>query len=73
MYQLNSEVFNPETFLREYWQKKPVAIRQGFKNFQVPISADEIAGLACDEAVESRLVYKKAADWQAEFGPFESY
>lgn len=73
MYQLNSEVFNPETFLREYWQKKPVVIRQGFKNFQDPISADEIAGLACDEAVESRLVYKKATDWQAEFGPFESY
>ncbi len=73
MYQLNAEEFNTELFLREYWQKKPLVIRQGFKNFQDPISADEIAGLACEEEVESRLVYKNGEQWQAEFGPFQSY
>ena len=73
MVQLNADEFNQEHFLREYWQKKPVVIRQGFKHFQDPISADEIAGLACEEEVESRLVYKKGQEWQAEFGPFESY
>lgn len=73
MYQLNAEAFNPQEFLTKYWQKKPLLIRQGFKNFQDPISADEIAGLACEEEVESRLVYKTAAQWQAQFGPFDSY
>ncbi len=73
MYQLNAEAFNPEEFLTKYWQKKPLLIRQGFKNFQDPISADEIAGLACEEEVESRLVYKTGAQWQAQFGPFDSY
>jgi len=62
-------------FLQTYWQKKPVVIRHAFKNFQDPISADEIAGLACEEQVQSRLVYKNKADdsWQAEFGPFQDY
>jgi 50S ribosomal protein L16 3-hydroxylase len=73
MYELNAEQFDQEQFLREYWQKKPVVIRQGFKNFKDPISADEIAGLACEEQVQSRLVYKADDQWQAEFGPFDSY
>lgn len=73
MYQLDAEQFDKTLFLKEYWQKKPVVIRQGFKHFQDPISADEIAGLACEDDVESRLVYQKNEQWHAEFGPFESY
>jgi len=73
MYQLNLTDFTQAEFLRDYWQKKPVVIRQGFIDFEDPISADEIAGLACEEAVQSRLVYKKENQWQAEFGPFECY
>ncbi|GIU48137.1 hypothetical protein TUM4438_28880 [Shewanella sairae] len=48
-------------------------IRQGFKNFQDLLTPDEMAGLACEEMVESRRVYRDKGDWQAEFGPFESY
>lgn len=73
MYELNLTDFDQETFLREYWQKKPVVIRQGFKNFVAPIDADEIAGLAGMDEVESRLVYRDGEDWQAEFGPFNSF
>ncbi len=73
MYQLNLSEFTQEEFLRDYWQKKPVVIRQGFVDFQDPISADELAGFACEETVQSRLVYKKDGEWQAEFGPFDSY
>ncbi|MCW8920864.1 MAG: cupin domain-containing protein [Sedimenticola sp.] len=73
MFSLELSGLTPQQFLATYWQKKPTVIRQGFKDFQDPITADELAGLACDETVESRLVYKKAGEWQAEFGPFESY
>ncbi len=73
MYQLNLTEFTQAQFLKEYWQKKPVVIRQGFLNFQDPICADEIAGLAGEEQVESRLVYKKGEQWQAEFGPFDDF
>ena len=73
MYQLNLTEFTLEEFLRDYWQQKPVVIRQGFKDFKDPIAADEIAGLAAEDTVESRLVYKDGDDWQAEFGPFQDY
>ncbi|KGJ93550.1 cupin domain-containing protein [Colwellia psychrerythraea] len=73
MYTLNLNQLSPQEFLNEYWQKKPVVIRQGFKDFVDPISADEVAGLAMEEQVESRLVHKKDGQWQAAFGPFESY
>jgi len=71
--QLNLNNLNPEIFLREYWQKKPVVIRKGFADFEDFLTPDELAGLAMDNLVESRRVYKKEGEWQAEFGPFESY
>ena len=61
-----------ETFLAEYWQKKPLLIRQALPNVQPPISADELAGLACEDEVESRLILHDAeADhWELTHGPF---
>lgn len=63
----------PAQFLSQYWQKKPLVIRQGLKDFTDLLSPDEMAGLASDEHVESRRVYQENEQWQAEFGPFESY
>jgi 50S ribosomal protein L16 3-hydroxylase len=65
--------FSLEHFMAEYWQQKPVVIRQGFADFQDLISPNDLAGLAMEEAVESRLVFKKDEKWQAETGPFKSY
>ncbi|MGL1956307.1 MAG: cupin domain-containing protein [Colwellia sp.] len=73
MFTLDLNQMTKQEFLDTYWQKKPVVIRQGFKNFQDPISADEIAGLAMEPQVESRLVHQEGEQWQAAFGPFESY
>jgi len=73
MYHLNLSEFSQEEFLRDYWQKKPLVIKQGFIDFQDPINADELAGLALEEQVQSRLIHKKDGSWQADFGPFESY
>jgi len=62
-----------EDFLDNYWQKKPLLIRNAFPEIQSPISADELAGLACEEDINARLVLEKDGDypWQAEHGPFE--
>ncbi|RHW76157.1 cupin domain-containing protein [Colwellia sp. RSH04] len=73
MYQLDLMQLTPQQFLDEYWQKKPVVIRQGFKDFVDPIDANELAGFAMEEEVQSRLVYKEGGKWQAKFGPFENY
>jgi 50S ribosomal protein L16 3-hydroxylase len=62
-----------EDFLKHYWQKKPLLIRDAFPGLQSPISADELAGLACEEHVNARLVLEKDGHypWQVEFGPFD--
>jgi 50S ribosomal protein L16 3-hydroxylase len=71
MYELNLEINH---FLDTYWQKKPTVIKQGFIDFIDPILPDEIAGLAMEEEVESRLVYRDdKQQWQAECGPFETF
>ena len=62
----------PSEFLRDYWQKKPLVIRQAFPGFQCPVSPDELAGLACEEGVESRIVIENddGKPWQLHNGPF---
>ncbi len=62
-----------ESFLLEYWQKKPLLIRQAFPDLNAPIAADELAGLACEEGVESRLIIhdQNASTWDIQHGPFD--
>ncbi|MEN5236936.1 MULTISPECIES: ribosomal protein uL16 3-hydroxylase [Pseudomonas] len=58
-------------FLRDYWQKKPLLVRQAFPDFTSPIDADELAGLALEEEVESRLVLEHGErPWELRRGPF---
>lgn len=61
-------------FLRDYWQKKPLIIRQAFPDMESPVSPDELAGLACEPSVESRIVIEDddGKPWQLENGPFEA-
>ena len=61
------------TFLKRYWQKSPHLIRRAFPQIISPISAEELAGLACEAGVESRLVIKtrKKPGWQVRHGPFK--
>ena len=61
-----------EEFLKQHWQKKPLLIRQALSDYQSPISAEELAGLACEEGVESRLIQEQGGEkpWQVRHGPF---
>lgn len=58
-------------FLEEYWQKKPLLIRQAFPGFGDTLTPDELAGLACEEDAQSRLVLENRGKWTVETGPFE--
>lgn len=64
---------SPEEFLRDYWQKKPLLIRQALPGFIPHFSADELGGLALEEEVESRLVIEKdgSEPWQVIHGPLD--
>jgi 50S ribosomal protein L16 3-hydroxylase len=58
-------------FLRDYWQKKPLLIRQALPDFVSPLSADELAGLSLEDEIESRLVIEHGAQpWELRRGPF---
>ncbi len=62
----------PSEFLRDYWQRKPLLMRQAFPGFTPELDADDIAGLACGEQAESRLVTGSFPehDWELRYGPF---
>ncbi len=59
-------------FLRDYWQKKPLLIRNAIKGFVGPLSKKEVFTLARRDDAESRLVSSVAGDWQLQHGPFSA-
>ncbi|MBT2132765.1 cupin domain-containing protein [Croceibacterium sp. LX-88] len=61
--------FDHQQFLREFWQKKPLLIRNPWKSWSNPLEPDELAGLACESEVESRLVTLAADNWELKHGP----
>ncbi|MFT5171911.1 MAG: 50S ribosomal protein L16 3-hydroxylase [Gammaproteobacteria bacterium] len=65
--------FSATQFIDQHWQKEPLLIRQALTLPTPIIDPDELAGLACEDDVESRLVQCDAqqAHWQCEDGPFD--
>ncbi len=57
-------------FLNEYWQKKPLLIRQAFPALKEPFSAEEVLALSGREDAESRLIVQNGTRWALEHGPF---
>lgn len=62
----------PEQFLTKYWQKQPLLVRAAVPNYKPPISPEELAGLACESEVESRVVVFDGTTWHLEQGPFKA-
>ncbi|MBS0847722.1 cupin domain-containing protein [Citrobacter sp. JGM124] len=69
-YQLNIDW---PAFMATYWQKKPVILKNALPNFVDPISPDELAGLAMENEIDSRLVSFKEGKWHASHGPFTEF
>ena len=67
----------PAQFMAEYWQKKPLLIRGAIPGFQGLLTPDELAGLACETEVPSRLIQfdpehaHVGEGWQVTQGPFD--
>jgi len=62
--------FDVEAFLRDTWQKRPLLVRNAWDAWSNPLEPDELAGLACEPGVESRLVARAPDRWSLEHGPF---
>lgn len=63
-----------QEFLRDYWQKKPLLIRNALQNFESLISAEELAGLSLEEDVRSRIIVQNKPndlDFRVLHGPIQ--
>lgn len=65
--------FDIEGFLRDYWQRRPLLIRNPWVDWRNPLDPDELAGLACEDGIEARLIEQTSAQpqraWNVEHGP----
>lgn len=61
-----------EDFLQQYWQQKPLLVRQALDTSEVDLDPAELAGLCCDTEAPSRVVIEHGeTPWQMKVGPFE--
>ncbi|QKI89109.1 cupin domain-containing protein [Thiomicrorhabdus xiamenensis] len=68
---IHFEQLDLPTFLKDYWQKKPILLRNALPDFETPISAEELAGLSLEEEIESRIVVQHGTeDYELKRGPF---
>jgi 50S ribosomal protein L16 3-hydroxylase len=65
--------FNAERFLAEYWQQKPVILKRFFEAFEDPIDENDLAGLAQEADVDSRIVNNISGNWHVEQGPIDDF
>lgn len=66
------EGLDAQRFLYQYWQKAPLFLPQALPDLVSPLDPDELAGLACDPDIESRIVIENSdPPWSLENGPFE--
>ena len=65
--------FDPAAFLGTHWQQSPLLICNPWDDWQCPIEPDELAGLACEPEVESRLIVQQGPEnWALQQGPFDA-
>ena len=64
---------SPATFLRDYWQRRPLLVRSAFPQFDAPLDGNDLAALALNPEALARLVrHRRRSDrWQVNHGPFE--
>src|SRR5690606_26522216 len=60
----------PRAFMRDYWQRKPLLIRQAIPGFKPSLSMSDIRKLVKREEVESRLIWHDTKGWNMKSGPF---
>ena len=66
---MNLRNFDVAAFLKDHWQQKPLLIRAPWDIWTNPVEPDELAGLACEPLVESRIITRRETGWELEHGP----
>lgn len=71
MYYLDK--FNPADFLAHYWQKKAVVLKNALPDFQDFLDEHELAGLAMEPDIDSRVIRFHNDNWELQQGPIEDF
>lgn len=61
----------PQEFMSDYWQQRPLLIRQAIPGFKPNLTPANIRALVQREEVESRMIWQDENGWNMENGPFE--
>lgn len=65
---------SPEQFMRTYWHKKPLLVRQAIAGFKPLLTRPELLALAGRDGVEARLIQQLNGEhkgqWKLSHGPF---
>ncbi len=61
---------SPDRFMRQYWQRKPLLVRNAVQDLGGAPDRSRLIRWAADEQVESRLVRRTDRGWQLRQGPF---
>ncbi len=61
----------PAQFMRDYWHKKPLLIRQAVPDMKPLLPFEALAELATKDYVESRLVTLADGQWDMQYGPLQ--
>lgn len=61
----------PAQFLKAYWQKEPVLIRQAIPGFKAPVNPDKLIKLALRDDAEARIIRHDATSWHVDHAPFQ--
>ncbi len=59
----------PSQFMKRYWQKKPLLVRNAIPGFVPCVGRNELVALAGREGVESRLIVDSDKGWKMKHGP----
>jgi 50S ribosomal protein L16 3-hydroxylase len=59
-------------FLRDYWQKKPLLVRQAVPGFKGLLDPQQLIDLACRNDVQARLATYQRKQWKLRYEPFEA-
>lgn len=64
---------DPAAFLAHHWQQHPLLLPGGLTGFRFALEPEELAGLACEPEVESRIVLERGGTrpWEVRHGPFD--
>lgn len=65
---------SPQLFMKRYWQKKPLLVRQAIADFKPLLDRAQLFELAAREDVQARMVIQEPAKtpgWRFKHGPFE--